>query len=66
MTALFVVIFMEQWMNDPQHYTGILGLAAAGIALSIFGRDAFMLPTMFIILVGCLAARPLIEGRRAA
>ena len=66
MTALFVVIFIEQWMNDPQHYTGILGLAAAGIALSVFGPDAFMLPTMFIILVGCLAARPLIEGRWTA
>ena len=66
MTALFVVIFIEQWMNDPQHYTGILGLAAAGIALSVFGRDAFMLPTMFIILAGCLALRPFIEGREMA
>jgi len=66
MTALFVVIFIEQWLNDPQHYTGILGLAAAGIALAVFGRDAFMLPTMFIILAGCLALRPFIEGREAA
>ena len=66
MTGLFVVIFMEQWMNDPQHYTGILGLAAAGIALAVFGREAFMLPTMFIILAGCLALRPFIEGREMA
>ena len=66
MTALFVVIFVEQWLNDPQHYTGILGLAAAGIALAIFGRDAFMLPTMFIILAGCLALRPCIERRETA
>lgn len=65
MTALFVVIFIEQWLNDPQHYTGILGLAAAGIALAVFGRDAFMLPTIFIILAGCLALRPFIEGREA-
>jgi len=66
MTALFVVIFIEQWLNDPQHYTGILGLAAAGIALAVFGRDAFMLPTMFIILAGCLALRPCIERRETA
>ena len=66
MTALFVVIFIEQWLNDPQHYTGILGLAAAGIALAVFGREAFMLPTMFIILAGCLALRPFIEGREMA
>ena len=66
MTALFVVIFIEQWLNDPQHYTGILGLASAGIALAVFGRDTFMLPTMFIILAGCLALRPFIEGREMA
>ena len=63
MTALFVVIFMEQWLNDPQHYTGILGLSAAVLALSLFGKDAFMVPTMLIILIGCLALRPLIERR---
>lgn len=66
MTALFVVIFLEQWLNDPQHYTGILGLAAAGASLIIFGRDAFMIPSMLIILTGCLAARPFIEGRTTA
>ena len=61
MTALFIVIFMEQWLNDPQHYTSILGLSAAVLALSLFGKDAFMVPTMLIILIGCLALRPLIE-----
>lgn len=66
MTALFVVIFLEQWLNDPQHYTGILGLAATGASLIIFGRDAFMIPSMLIILTGCLAARPFIEGRTTA
>ena len=66
MTALFVVIFIEQWLNDPQHYTGILGLAAAGIALAVFGRDTFMLPTMCIVLAGCLTLRPFIERSHAA
>ena len=63
MTALFVVIFIEQWQNDPQHYTGILGIAAAAAALFLFGRDTFMIPTMLLILSGCLAARPYIERR---
>ena len=61
MTALFIVIFMEQWLNDPQHYTSILGLSAAVLALSLFGKDAFMVPTMLIIFIGCLALRPVIE-----
>ncbi|EFR40572.1 putative azaleucine resistance protein AzlC [Selenomonas sp. oral taxon 137 str. F0430] len=65
MTAMFVVIFIEQWMNDTQHYTGVLGLAAAGICLTVFGRDAFMIPTMTVILTVCLIARPYLERRAA-
>ena len=64
--ALFVVIFIEQWKNDPQHLTGILGIAAAALALVIFGRDAFMLPTMGMLLLGCLILRPIIERRETA
>ena len=66
MTALFVVIFIEQWKNDPQHLTGIPGIGAAALALIMFGRDAFMLPTMGMILLGCLILRPIIERREAA
>ena len=66
MTALFVVIFIEQWKNDPQHLTGILGIGAAALALVIFGRDSFMLPTMGMLLLGCLILRPIIERREAA
>ena len=65
MTAMFVVIFIEQWMNDPQHYTAVLGLGAAALCLAVCGRDAFMIPTMLVILVVCLLARPYLERREA-
>ena len=66
MTALFVVIFIEQWKNDPQHLTGILGIGAAALALIVFGKSAFMLPTMGMLLLGCLILRPIIERRETA
>lgn len=65
MTAMFVVIFIEQWINDPQHYTAVLGLGAASLCLAVWGRDAFMIPTMLVILVVCLLARPYLDRRAA-
>jgi 4-azaleucine resistance transporter AzlC len=51
MTAMFVVIFMEQWLKEEKHYTAYIGLAAAGVCLLIFGADSFLLPTMGCILL---------------
>ena len=51
MTAMFVVIFLEQWMKEKKHYTAIIGLGSAFVCLAIFGADSFMIPTMICILV---------------
>ena len=51
MTAMFVVIFMEQWMKEKKKYTGLIGLACALACLLIFGPDSFMVPAMLMILV---------------
>ncbi len=51
MTAMFVVIFMEQWMKEKKKYTGLIGLACALTCLLIFGPDSFMVPAMLMILV---------------
>ncbi|MBQ7573050.1 MAG: AzlC family ABC transporter permease [Clostridia bacterium] len=51
MTAMFVVIFMEQWKKEKQHYSAIIGLISAIGCLLIFGADSFMVPTMICILV---------------
>lgn len=52
MTALFVVIFVEQWMDRKNRIPAVTGMVAAGICLQIFGVDNFVLPSMlFIILV---------------
>lgn len=46
MTAMFVVIFMEQWLKDKKHFHSILGLAISVISLIAFGADKFIIPAM--------------------
>ena len=51
MTAMFVVIFIEQWLKDKKHYTAIIGAVASIVCLAFFGPDSFLIPTMICILV---------------
>ena len=50
MTAMFVVIFLDQWLKEKKHYTGIIGVTASAVCLLAFGPDSFMIPTMTCIL----------------
>ena len=50
MTAMFVVIFMEQWMKERRHTSALLGLGLSGLCLVIFGSDSFIIPSMLAIL----------------
>lgn len=53
MTAMFVVIFIEQWLKEKQHISAWIGFAASVGCLFVFGADNFMVPTMVCILA-CL------------
>lgn len=50
MTAMFVVIFMEQWMKEKRHFSELIGFVSAVLCLLLFGADSFMIPTMVCIL----------------
>ena len=50
MTAMFTVIFTEQWMKDKNHLPALAGLALSLICLVLFGKDSFILPSMLAIL----------------
>lgn len=50
MTAMFVVIFMEQWAKERKHYTAFICIGTAFACLVVFGATSFMLPTMGCIL----------------
>ncbi|WP_144549496.1 azaleucine resistance protein AzlC [Bacillus sp. X1(2014)] len=50
MTALFVVIFIEQWMKEEKHISSLVGLGASIVCLIIFGGNHFIIPAMIAIL----------------
>lgn len=50
MTAMFVVIFMEQWMKEKNHWSSLIGFAVTGGSLAIFGSENFIVPSMVLIL----------------
>jgi len=51
MTALFVVIFLEQWIKEKNHTSAVVGIVLSVLCLVIFGKDSFIIPAMFSILV---------------
>ena len=63
MTAMFVVIFMEQWLKEKRHISAWIGLAASVGCLLIFGADNFLIPTMICILISLTALRGPLEKK---
>ena len=57
MTALFVTIFVEQWLATKDHLPVFVGIISAVIALLIFGADNFLIPAMVIIMLTFTALR---------
>ena len=51
MTALFIVIFVEQWFEKKNRFPAIVGVVASLICLLIFGKDSFILPSLIVIMV---------------
>ena len=62
MTAMFVVIFLEQWLKEKNHISSIAGIIIAGICLGIFGADSFMIPTMVAIIAILTLLKNKMEG----
>ena len=63
MTALFVVIFIEQWMEKKNRIPEIIGIVVAFISLQVFGADSFVLPAMLCIMLVLFASRKKLEKR---
>lgn len=62
LTALFVTIFVEQWLSTRNHVPAVIGVAATVVCLLVFGRDVFLIPSMVLIAVLLTVARK--TGRR--
>ena len=63
MPAMFIVIFLEQWLKDRRHINALLGLAVSILCLAAFGSENFMIPAMLGILgILTILRKPLEKG----
>ena len=49
LTALFVTIFVEQWLSTKNHIPAIIGVLSSIVCLVLFGADIFLIPAMVLI-----------------
>lgn len=64
MTALFVVIFIDQWRAQKQHLPAVIGLAVSFLSLLVFGAEQFILPAMALMLAVLTLLRRPLSGRK--
>lgn len=51
LTALFITVFVEQWLSTNQHTPAIIGVAVSVVCLILFGSESFLIPTMLVMLL---------------
>lgn len=65
LTALFLTVFVEQWLHTKNHIPALLGVGCALVCLLCFGADSFLIPTMVLITLSLTLLRPKLEGDEA-
>ena len=63
LTALFVTMFVEQWLSRKNHLPAIIGVGATVLCLILFGKNIFLIPSMALIAILLTISRK--TGRRA-
>ena len=70
MTALFVVIFIEQWKGAKSHLPAVLGLCSSVVFLAVLGPDRFILPSLVVTVLALMVCRTVLDvqegGERSA
>lgn len=51
LTALFITIFVEQWLSTKEHIPAVIGVVISAACVWIFGADRFLIPAMLFISV---------------
>lgn len=55
LTALFLTVFIEQWLTTKKHAPAIIGVVVSVICLVLFGSKKFLIPAMLVMsLLLCL------------
>ncbi|MBR6743072.1 MAG: AzlC family ABC transporter permease [Clostridia bacterium] len=64
MTALFVTIFVEQWLTSSNKFPALTGLIVSAGCLFLFGKNIFLIPSMAIILIVLIVPRLNVKGEK--
>lgn len=62
LTALFVTMFVEQWLSNKNHLPAIIGVVSTVACLALFGSELFLIPSMVLIAILLTVSRK--TGRR--
>ena len=55
LTALFLTVFLEQWLTTKKHTPAMIGVGISVLCLLLFGSERFLIPAMLLIaLLLCL------------
>ena len=63
LTALFVVILINQWQSTTNHLPALIGIASAILCRILFGPADFIIPSMICILLFVTILRKPMERR---
>ena len=65
MTALFVVIAVEQWKSAKERLPALLGAGCTLIFLILMGEEQMLLPALGAIVAALLLLRPRLDRQEA-
>ena len=64
LTALFVVLFLEQWKKPENRPAGVIGILCAAVSLAVFRADNMVIPAMALVLAVLLGVRRRLDRNR--
>lgn len=64
MTALFIVIFLDQWKAYSSHIPALIGLGGTVVVLLIIGPGNLVIPSMILITAALMLVRKQLEGKQ--
>lgn len=66
MTALFVVLAVDQWKRSKHHASALCGLCCGVVSLLVFGPELFLIPALLSITAVLLLLRKKLEREEEA
>lgn len=66
LTALFVTLFVEQWVSSKNHVPALIGVGCTVVCLAVVGKDYFLIPSMVLIAVLLIVTRKVGRKRHEA